>query len=65
MEIRRLRENEFYELRELLDMMFTENQAVHDGILTLIESGYSVFLIKIPLFQGVIQLRISCRYKTF
>ena len=25
----------------------------HNGILTLIESGCSVFLLKIPLFQGV------------
>ena len=52
MEIRHLRENEFYELREILDMMFTENQTVHDGILTLIESGYSVFLLKIPFLKG-------------
>ena len=29
------------------------DHATHDGILTLIESGYSVFLLKIPLFQGV------------
>ena len=36
MEIRCLRENELYE----------------HGILTLTESGYSVFLLKIPLFQG-------------
>ena len=28
-------------------------QARHNGILTLIESGYSVFLLKIPLFQRV------------
>ena len=26
---------------------------IHNGILTLIESGYSVFLLKIPLSQGV------------
>jgi len=25
----------------------------HDGIRTLIESGYSIFLLKIPLFQGI------------